>query len=60
MISRLAMPLAGACAFVSAAFLYRRVVVKLVHDWATDGNYSHGFLIVPISLYLAWERREQR
>ena len=41
----------------SGAILYWRVFVKLVHDWATDGNYSHGFLIVPIALYLAWERR---
>ena len=42
---------------VSAGVLYRHVVVKLVHDWATDGNYSHGFLIVPLSLWLTWERR---
>ena len=41
------------------AALYWGVVVKLVNDWATDDNYSHGFLIVPIALYLAWERRDQ-
>jgi exosortase len=41
------------------ALLYREVVTKLVHDWATDDNYSHGFLIVPIAAYFAWERREQ-
>ena len=41
------------------AFLYRHVAVKLVHDWWTDDNYSHGFLIVPIALYLAWERRHR-
>ena len=39
------------------ALLYREVVPKLVHDWATDDNSSHGFLIVPIALYLVWERR---
>jgi exosortase len=38
-------------------FLFRHVIVKLVHDWATDDNYSHGFLIVPIAAYLVWERR---
>jgi exosortase len=37
--------------------LYRDVLVKLVHDWATDGNSSHGFLIPPIAAYFAWERR---
>jgi exosortase len=43
----------------SSAVLYRNVLTKLVSDWATDDNYSHGFLIVPIALYFAWERRER-
>src|SRR5258708_32583162 len=41
----------------SIGFLYHDVIVDLIHDWATDDNYSHGFLIVPIALYFAWERR---
>jgi exosortase len=41
------------------AFLYAPVIVKLVHDWATDDNASHGFLVVPLALYFAWERRQQ-
>jgi exosortase len=42
-----------------AAFMttYRHVFLKLVHDWATDDNYTHGFLIPPLALYFAWERR---
>ena len=43
----------------SFALLYWRVIGKLVHDWATDDNYSHGFLIVPLAGYLIWERREK-
>jgi exosortase len=43
----------------SFALLYRNVIVKLVRDWATDDNYSHGFLIIPIALFLAWERRHK-
>ena len=39
------------------AYLYQHVIAKLVHDWYIDDNYSHGFLIVPIALYFAWERR---
>ncbi len=39
------------------AVLYRSVIVDLVRDWSRDDNYSHGFLIVPLALYLAWERR---
>lgn len=27
--------------------------------WSTDDNYSHGFLIVPIAVYFAWERRQR-
>ena len=46
-------------ALVVAAFavLYHDVLARLVHDWYIDDNYSHGFLIVPIALYFAWERR---
>jgi len=44
------------CAF---GVLYHRVIAKLVSDWATDDNYSHGFLIVPIALYFVWERRRE-
>jgi exosortase len=43
--------------FASFLLVYRDVLVKLVHDWATDDNYSHGFLIVPLAVYLAYERR---
>jgi exosortase len=43
----------------SFAFLYQHVISKLVSDWYNDENYSHGFLIVPISLYFVWERRKR-
>ena len=33
--------------------------MKLASDWWTDGNYSHGFFIIPIAAYLAWERRDR-
>jgi len=44
---------------LSFAVLYREVIAKLVFDWENDGNYSHGFLIVPLALYFAWERRQR-
>ena len=50
---------AAALVVAGFALLYRQVIVKLVHDWCHDDNYSHGFLIVPLALYFAWERREQ-
>ena len=39
--------------------VYSAVITTLVHDWRTNDNDSHGFLIVPIALYFAWERRER-
>jgi exosortase len=46
---------------VAAGFLllYRHVLAKLAADWWTDGNYSHGFFIIPIAAYFAWERRDR-
>jgi exosortase len=41
----------------SYAVLYHYVFTRLVRDWYTDENYSHGFLIIPIALYFVWERR---
>lgn len=37
--------------------VFWQVFVRLVDAWWVDGNYSHGFLIVPIALYFVWERR---
>ena len=40
-------------------FLFRNVLAKLVYDWRTDQNYSHGFLVVPFAAYVVWRSREQ-
>ncbi len=47
--------LLAALAFVALFFDVGR---GLVSDWATDDNYSHGFLVIPVALFLAWERRD--
>ena len=51
--------IAGALLLLGAGFaaLYGAVLVRLIHDWATDDNYSHGFLVVPLAAYFAWQRR---
>jgi exosortase len=41
------------------AWLYAPVVTKLVRDWAHDENYSHGFLIVPLAAWFAWQQRDR-
>ena len=44
---------------VAAAVLvvFWQVFVRLIDARIVDGNYSHGFLIIPIALYFVWERR---
>ncbi len=43
----------------SFTLLFFPVFSGLVRNWQQDDNYSHGFLIVPIALYFAWERRDR-
>jgi exosortase len=39
--------------------LYANTIAKLVRDWSIDDNYSHGFLIPVIAVYLVWQRRDE-
>ena len=39
-------------------WVYRSTLSSLVRQWASDDNYSHGFFVVPLALYFAWERRD--
>jgi exosortase len=39
--------------------LFWPVLTDLVWTWSRDSNYSHGFLVLPVSAYLAWSRREE-
>jgi exosortase len=41
----------------AVVWVYRDVLSSLVRQWAGDDNYSHGFFIIPLALFLAWERR---
>ena len=43
---------------VGFVVLYQGVITKLIHDWATDDNYSHGFVVAPLAVYFAYERRD--
>jgi len=39
-------------------WMYGGIVSSLARQWASDDNYSHGFFVVPLALYFAWERRD--
>jgi len=35
------------------------VFIDLIKDWIRDDNYSHGFLIIPVSIFLFYRRRNE-
>jgi exosortase len=37
--------------------MYAGVLSSLVRQWASDDNYSHGFFVLPLAAWFAWERR---
>jgi exosortase len=50
----------AAVALLTAAlvWLYGGVLSALVRQWSSDDNYSHGFFVIPLAAFFAWERRE--
>jgi exosortase len=47
----------AAVAFLLAV-IYHRVAVKLIYDWYTIPDYSHGFLVPFFAIFLLWDKRE--
>ena len=39
-------------------FLYRDTVASIVAIWQSSETYAHGWIIVPISLWLIWRQRD--
>jgi len=39
-----------------AVLVYAPILGNMVSQWSTDQDYSHGFLILPLALWFAWER----
>jgi exosortase len=37
--------------------MYLPILAQLAGEWYTDDNYSHGFLIIPISAWIVWKKR---
>lgn len=40
-------------------FLFWPLFPQLVRDWLANPDYSHGFLILPLSLYFLWRKRKE-
>jgi hypothetical protein len=39
--------------------LYFQVIVDLVDQWWVDPNYSHGFLVPLVSIFLIWRKKDK-
>jgi exosortase len=48
---------AVAAVAISIVALYAQTLTSLARQWASDDDFSHGFFVVPIAAYFAWERR---
>jgi hypothetical protein len=53
----IAWPAIGVATAVTATFLllYGQTLSELLADWSRSGEYGHGFLLLPIALWLAWK-----
>lgn len=49
----------GAIAALTGVFalLYASTFKDLYLAWSTEEDYSHGFLVIPVSLYLVWRKK---
>lgn len=44
---------------LSVASIFHETLVSMVEIWIRSETFAHGFLILPISLWLAWRRRDR-
>lgn len=47
-----------ALAVVILIGIFTPILYHMVRHWRLVANYSHGFLVAPLALYFAWERRD--
>jgi len=51
-------PLTWSLLALAIGWSYYPAIGELLHRWATDPSYTHGFLVPIFALYLLWHRRE--
>lgn len=44
---------------LSFVFLYYETIIGMIEDWNTNDNYSHGFLVPFITVYLIWSMKDK-
>jgi len=45
--------------FVFVGLLFAPTMMQLIRVWSTREDYSHGFFVVPIAFYMAWQMRKR-
>ena len=40
-------------------FLFYNVILKLISDWSTNPNFSHGFLVPFVAIYMVWHKKHE-
>lgn len=43
---------------ITLVWAYASVIADLIRTWWSVADYSHGFFVVPMAVFLAWSRRE--
>jgi exosortase len=46
-------------ALVGLILVFWPILVRLVHQWATDEDVGHGFFVPLVAGYVAWQRRDE-
>lgn len=59
-VTRLASVAPGIALAAAFGLVFGPTVVDLLADWASSGEYGHGFLLLPIAAVLAWRSRLPR
>jgi len=47
----------GAAVIALAVIVYSEILHRMVLHWKIVPDYSHGFLVAPLAVYFAWERK---
>lgn len=40
-------------------FVYYKAIAELITDWSVNPNFSHGFLIPAVALYMVWYKKNE-
>lgn len=38
---------------------FAQILYSLVRQWSTDEDVGHGFFVLPVAIYIAWQRRDE-